>query len=168
MDDPSYSEAIGRWAERVRKDAKQWSMDAESEPQFIDCAGTLRGIESALQQTRLGISVEFDTEPTGTTTVKGTTFKATVPRTGQWSYNDQAILASAAADGFMVRDLIMAGAMRISWTWTKLQKFFMANDIELRQVGHELTDDDLDIDGPHVGLWYKTGSVSYSPVDDEG
>ena len=174
MDDGRYGRSMDEWGTRVRKEAKDYRIQAIGEAQLTDLAGQLRSIEKGLATQRLEISSEFGDSSPGTNVTTGRKWTAKTPKVGQRSYNAASIFTSTQANGLTMIDLVNSGALKLTWGWQKLVKFFATNEIELRTIGHELnpddhTDDDDgegDGEGPHVGVWYKAASTSYDRADE--
>ena len=170
MDDGRYGRSMTEWGTRIRKEAREYRLSAIGETQLIDLAGQLRSIEKGLAADRLAISSEFAPGSSDS----GRKWTAKTGRVGQQSYNPPAIFTTAQAHGLTLMDLVESGALTLKWGMTKLRKFFADNNMELRQVGHELdphdhTDDDDgdgDGEGPHLGLWYKSGSTTSDSTDE--
>lgn len=167
MDDGRYANSLRAWGDRVAKKGREYRLDAIGETQLIDLAGQLRSTEKRLADLRLEISSEFgDTDTSGSSVAEGRRWKAKTSRVGQRSYNPSAIFTSAQAEGYTMMDLVRSGALKLTWGWQKLEAFFAINNIPMRTVGHELDPDVNDPEGPHVGVWYKTGSTSYEPLNE--
>ncbi len=112
-----------------------------------DLLGRVRAVETKLADYRRSILAEE-------TTAEGEHYAIVTEQKGQRSFNTGAILSSVYDKGLSLQDLIAAGAVKLSYTWTRLEHFFRAHDMELSQVGHEI-EDVGDVDGPHVGSVWK-------------
>lgn len=127
--------------------------------QIADLLGQTRSVEVLLAEWRRTLTAEQD-EP-----AVGTHYRTEVVRKAVRSYSTAPILAAVAERdpkggifGALMR-LRSEGAVKLSWSWTKLQRFLAANDIELTIANHEI-DDDGDTDGPMVGqVWTETTRI---------
>lgn len=155
---------MSEWGTRVRKEAREYRLEAIGEVQLTDLAGQLRSIEKGLATLRLDISSEFGDSTSGASVSRGRKWKASTTSVGQQSFNAPAIFVTTQTEGYTMMDLVESGALTLKWGMTKLRKFFADRDMELVTVGHEVEAGDPD--GPHMGLWYKPGSTSYKPTDE--
>ena len=124
-----------------------------------DTAGSCRAIENKLGNWRRSLVSEVPS------TTKGKAYQVVVGRKATRSYSMAPIMASVGEkypdDGAfqLLQRLIQSGAVKLTFGWQKLERFFQKEDLELRIVAHEILDDG-DPDGPHVGaVWESTQSI---------
>ncbi len=159
-----YLDRLRDWRTVTLRSAKSLRLAAEGEEDLVDFVAEIRGLEKQLAELRLTTSAEFDYG-----THKGAGWKAKTGRRGVRTYSPAAILTTTQTAGFTLMDLTKAGVLVLNWKWSPLKQFFATNDLELRKVGHDLTEEEQhDPNGPHVGERYETTGTTYEPIDDEG
>ena len=114
-----------------------------------DVAGRVRKVERDLADYRRGLLAE-------TPDVEGKDYKLVTSRRSSRSFNSVRIIsdvADAIGGDFVsaLNELRMAGALKFTWTWTKLEQFFGARQLDLEIRNKEITDDG-NLDAPHVGV----------------
>lgn len=131
-------------------EAAATALEREAIPQggeAADLLGRVRQVEVRLADYRRAVLAEE-------TDAEGEHYAIAVEQKGVRSYNDASILGTVMAAGHDLRDLIAAGAVKLTWKWTALEHFFRKEDLELRIVGHEI-ENDGDVEAPHVGSYWK-------------
>lgn len=124
-----------------------------------DTAGRTRAIETRLAGWRRSLVTELPE------TTKGDNYKVVVGRKGTRSYSVAPVMASLQEkypddSAFqLLQRLLHSGAASLTFSWSKLERFFNNEDLVLRIASHEIVDDG-DPDGPHVGVvWETTTSI---------
>ena len=82
--------------------------------------------------------------------VSGDSYKVYETRWTKRSYNTAALLSAFADSGLELRDLVAAGAVKLSWQWTALRNVARDGFVGLRIAPHEI-EEDGDVDAAHVG-----------------
>jgi hypothetical protein len=88
---------------------------------------------------------------------EGTDYRITEGRRATRSYNTAALVASFAAAGWDLRDIIATDAARLSWRWTELKRALSDAGVPLVVAPREVTDEG-DLDEPPIG---ETWSSQY-------
>lgn len=161
---PRYWQALDALAAAAR------SLEGSPVPdeEIPDVAGRTRAVEVRLQQYRLGLTSEFDYG-----SHKGSEYKVEVGRKGERNYNVMRIVGDFAAKRAVsplraLLDLVNADVLRIQVMWKNLTTTFAANDITLIKANHELDfDEQNDLDGPHVGEYWKNTTPRVAALDPE-
>jgi len=117
-----------------------------TEDDMPDVAGSIRYSETRLAGVRRNILAEAPYFQ------KGELYQIVTSRPNERSYNEPGIFTVTQEIGVSILDLVNAGALKFTWQWTKLEKFFYDHDLELRIVQHELSDEEKVPEGPHVGV----------------
>ena len=123
------------------------------EDETADVIGRIRAVEKSLAETRRGLMAEIDGDLEGTEYIIRDGHKA------ERSFNSQAILKDVtdALDttsvAYALRWLQDAGAVRLTWTWLRLQKAMGEAGAGLRIQQRPI--DEETVDGPHVGVAWK-------------
>lgn len=124
-----------------------------------DASGQCRHYERKLAEWRQGLTSEL----TAGVHV-GTDYQIRVPNQSHRSYNPQAIIADVAHTCGLtpisaILELRQEGAIRLDFVWTQLEKFFQTRGIDMRITnGRELNEDDMTLDGSHVGCYWTAGT----------
>ena len=124
-----------------------------------DAFGAVRRAEVDLADWRRGLLSEQD-EP-----AEGIGYKIVEERKAARSFAVSPIMksvmdAEGTLDGYRVlRELLAEGAVRLSWQWTALSKFFAKRGITMSIANHEIEDEGV-ADAPHVGqVWRSSWRV---------
>jgi hypothetical protein len=107
----------------------------------VDTVGAIKEVERQLVGLRRRLVAEMD----GTET--GDTYQAVESRSAKRSYNTDGLLAAfgeGIADMYGLHKLIDAGAVRLTWQWTGLNRLADEYDVTLRVAKHEIADGDPD------------------------
>jgi hypothetical protein len=118
-----------------------------------DVVGRIRAVERSLAETRRGLMAEIDGD------LEGTEYIVRDGRKATRTFNSQAILKDVtdALDttsvAYALRWLTDAGAVKLSWTWTRLEKAMADTGASLRIQQRPI--DEETVDGPHVGVSWK-------------
>lgn len=128
-------------------------------PEAADAFGAVRRAEVELAGWRRSLLSEQD-EP-----VEGDGYRIIEDRKATRSYALTPIMRSmmdqdSTTDGYRVlRELLASGAVKLTFSWTKLGKLFARKGITLVTANHEI-EDQGEIDGPHVGqVWSSNWRV---------
>ena len=150
--------------DNIEHSVRELARTAQTEgPETADIIGRVRAIETKLAEYRRSLVSELP-EPT-----VGAAYKVTPRIVIDRSYSLSSILGTAASvsngDPFQaLMYLIRNDAVRVSPQWSALRKFFVAHDLELRVVGHEIVDDGT-MDGPHVGEVRRADGATIQGVE---
>jgi hypothetical protein len=119
-------------------DLGEWPIPEEDS---VDTVGLIRHVEKELAELRRRLVAEMD----GTET--GDHYQAYESRSAKRSYNTDGLLAAfgeGIADMYGLHKLIDAGAVRLQWQWTGLNRLADDYDVDLVIAKHEIADGDPD------------------------
>ena len=125
---------------------KEAIIHAEGDAEMVDILGTVRAAETGMQSERKRADAEI---PPNT---KGDMFVMEQGRKATRSYNTPGLLGlfhKAMMHDTLVTTIswLMANkVIKLTWSWTGLQKIIRVNGIGLRIAQHEVTDGDLEWD----------------------
>jgi len=140
--------ALRRAARAVRE------ADITEADSIADALGEIRAVEVSLAKWRQTLAAETPAE-------EGDAYEVKETKKAVRSFSLAPILHSVLSANPNVSpfetlmDMIESKAAKLTFTWRNLQAFFYAHNIELRVAQHEIIDDG-DVDGPHVGVVYRT------------
>lgn len=70
----------------------------------------------------------------------GRDYRVSESRSAKRTYNTARILADFAGEGWALRDLLDADAVRLAWRWTELRRAYEQANVPLTVAHHEVED----------------------------
>lgn len=137
----------------------KWAIEHAPEGRMIDVLATINHVATAIniEKRRAASEVQADDH--------GETWKVEQGRKGMRSYNTEGIIG-LVAETYQIgpfksmRLLMNRGVLRLSWSWSELDKLIRSENLELRVARHEIEDGDPDYD---MGEYWVDGPVRYVP-----
>jgi len=153
--------AFSRAFDMLRKAIEEDSSDGN----ITDLAGLMRKQAADAGAMKRSLMSEI---PVGVP-IEGKRYEVYQPSKTTRTYSSEKILADLSRNktdyslSELIRDLIAADVVKLTWSWTNLRKLFHIADIPLIVVGHEIHQYD---DDAHVGEVEGLGSPDFKSITD--
>ena len=157
MAEPDTSEVLV-WLDDMPKLVKEYLLGTPDEADAVDVLGSINSVITSLGEIKRTFSSEI---PDG---IKGKRYRVRVGRRATRSYSNR-LLGTLGHDEDTTTALweaIGAGAVKLTWNWSKLQQLAARKDVDLSITGHEILPDDGEND---IGVVWKDDYARFEALE---
>ena len=141
----------------------RWAIEHAPDDRLIDVLATINSTATQINVEKRRAASEVQDGD------HGDTWKVEQGRKGMRSFNTAGLLATIGkrmrhtSTWTTLKMLMDTGVVKIEWSWSKLETFMKATNVELRMARHEIEEGDPDYD---YGEFYVDGYKKYVPREE--